>query len=184
MKIHDIDFEPYITADVVQKAIVRVADQINDQYADSAEPVVLLVTLSGAMVFAGELCRHITVPVELAFVKCSSYGEQTTSSGRIAFEVEPTASLLGREVIVLEDIVDTGNTWLALHTYIDKQGAHSIRIATMLCKREIYSNALPLDFVGLDVVSEFLVGYGLDYNQLGRNINGIYKEKKVSGDNQ
>lgn len=181
MRIHDIDFEPYISAAQVETAIRSVAERINTDYAASTEPVLLLITLSGATMFAGELCKSLTIPVEFSFVKCSSYGASTTSSGNIAFNVEPTASLLGRDVIVLEDVVDTGNTWVALHTYIEQQGARSLKIATMLLKPEVYDKSLPLDYVGLEVENKFLVGYGLDYNQLGRNINGIYIRIKGIG---
>lgn len=175
MKIHDIDFQEYIPKETIEKAIAQTAQRINDDYAQAEDPVLLLITLSGAVIFGAELCKHLTIPVELAFVKCSSYGTSQTSSGRITFDVEPTCSLLGRDVIVLEDIVDTGNTWAALHTYIEQQGAHSLAIATLMLKEEVYDKDLPLDYVALKVENEFLVGYGLDYNQLGRNINAIYK---------
>ncbi|MEF9949806.1 MAG: phosphoribosyltransferase family protein [Mucinivorans sp.] len=178
MKIHDIDFEPYLSADSIDESIGRLAEKINRDYADAREPILLLITLSGAMIFASRLVLQLKVPVELAFVKCSSYGSKRVSSGRIAFQVEPTASLLGRDVLVVEDIVDTGNTWVALHTYIEKQGALSIRIATMLLKKEIYNKPLPIDYTAIEVSNDFLVGYGLDYNLLGRNINGIYKARQ------
>lgn len=175
MKIHDIDFQEYISNNVIEKAIADIAAQINKDYENSQEPVLLLITLAGAVIFGAQLCKHLTIDVELAFVKCSSYGTSRTSSGRVIFQVEPTASLLGRDVIVVEDIVDTGNTWVALHTYIEQQGANSLAIATLMLKDKIYDKPLPLDYVALRVDSEFLIGYGLDYNQLGRNLNAIYK---------
>lgn len=175
MRIHDIDFEPYISSDRIEEAISVLAERINVDYADRDSPLVVLITLSGAMIFASELCKRLTVPVELGFVKCSSYGVTTHSQGDVKFDVEPTIALKGRDVLVAEDIVDTGNTWVALSRYIKKHNARSVGIATLLLKEEVYDKSLPLDYVALKVENIFLVGYGLDYNQLGRNINAIYK---------
>lgn len=175
MRIHDIDFEPYISSDHIEEAISKLAERINTDYADRDSPLLALITLSGAIIFASQLCKQLKVPVELAFVKCSSYGVTTHSSGDVKFEVEPTTDIKGRDVLVLEDIVDTGNTWVALNKYIKEHGAQSVRIATLLLKEEVYDKDLPLDYVALRVENRFLIGYGLDYNQLGRNLNGIYR---------
>lgn len=175
MKIHDIEFEPYISGAQIETAIDVIARQINEKYAQIERPVLMLVTLTGAMIFASDLCKRLTIPLEIAFVKCSSYGESLVSSGHISFDLKPTSILAERDVIVLEDIVDTGNTWVVLHDYINSQGAKSIAIATLVLKEEVYDKPLKLDYVAFNVENAFLIGYGMDYNQLGRNINGIYK---------
>lgn len=172
--VGDKDFAPYISASQIEESVKAIAQSINESYSESKTPVLMLVTLSGAMMFAAELSKYVTVPLEWGFVKCSSYGVGMTSSGNVRFEVQPTIPVEGRDVLVVEDIVDTGNTWVALHANLLESGAKSVKIATMAIKRDVYDKALPVDFVALEVENKFIVGYGLDYGQLGRNINGIY----------
>lgn len=176
MQLHDLFFEPYIPASQIESAVEGVARRINADYAHCITPPLFLVTLSGAFMFAAELSKYLNIPVEFAFVKCSSYNTAAVSSGEVRFEVECTVSPTGRDVIVVEDVVDTGNTYVALHAYLMRLEARSIRIASLLLKTEVYDKSLPLDYVALSVENIFLVGYGLDYNQLGRNINGIYRQ--------
>ena len=176
MKIHDKTFELYRSGDEVLAAIKAVAARIDAHYANRTNnrPLVLLVTLSGAVVFGVELARRLDTEVEWAFVKCSSYGAELCSSGNVEMEVLPTLSLEGRDVLVVEDIVDSGNTWCALYDYLQDKGLRSLHIASLVLKPTVYDKSLPVDFVALEADDLFLIGYGMDYNQLGRDLDGIY----------
>lgn len=175
MLIHNLNFELYISADTMRDNIEQVAMQIDADFARNQDPPLFMVTLGGAIVFAADLCRKLSFASEWSYVKCSSYHDAMKSSGKIRFELEPTISPLGRDVIVLEDIVDTGNTYEVLHRYLMERGARSVKIATMLIKRDVYDKDLPIDYVAAESDNIFIVGMGLDYNQLGRNLDGIYK---------
>lgn len=174
LKIGDKEFTPYLSAPLIEQSIKNIAQKINESYANSTEPIVLLITLSGAMMFAAELSKHLSVAVEWAFVKCSSYGDATTSSGVVKCQLAPTQELKGRDVIVVEDIIDTGNTWEFLYNEIQKAAPKSLKIASLTIKRTAYSKKLPIDFVALEIEDKFVIGYGLDYGGLGRHLNGIY----------
>lgn len=177
LELHGLKFVPYLDAAQIEMAAKSVAARLDAAYAANPHPVVLLITLSGAVMFAGELSKYIKREVEWAFVKCSSYGGGLCSSGCVKFDVEPTIDVAGRDVLVVEDIVDTGHTWNALRNHLLGLNVASVAIATMLFKSEVYQyHDLKLDYVGLEVENMFLVGYGLDFNGLGRNINGVYKK--------
>ncbi|WP_071133950.1 phosphoribosyltransferase [Millionella massiliensis] len=179
LTIRDLRFEPYIPAEKIHAAITALAERINRDYGTAHRPL-LLVTLSGAVVFAGELFRQLDGPFEIAFVKLSSYGAGTTTSGHVAVDVPPTADVRDRDVIVAEDVVDTGTTIYRLHTLLTQQGARSIRVATLLLKPAIYyhqptrPNPLPIDYVALEAEPKFIVGYGMDYDEQGRNLGALY----------
>ncbi len=174
IKIKDKIFAPYILEKDIDEAIDRVADAINREYEGCAKPVVMLVTLCGAMQFAAELNKRLSFPIEWAFVKCSSYGQSIESSGLVSFDVPITMEVEGRDVLVVEDIVDTGATWVALHKYLMDRGVNSLKIASLAIKREVYDKDIEVDFVALELENRFVVGYGFDYGGLGRNLNGIY----------
>lgn len=175
VKIGDKEFVPYIPTDQIDEAVRRVARSIDECYASNAEPVLMIITLSGAMMFAADLNRHCSTPFEWAFVKCSSYGSSMQSSGNITFDVPLSFDIEERDVLVVEDIVDSGNTWQAMHAYFSERNPRSLRIATLSIKRDVYDKELPVDFVALEVEDKFVVGYGMDYDQKGRSLNGIYK---------
>lgn len=174
IKIHDRLFEPYITGEVVRAAVTAVAERINADYRHTNTPPLLMVTLSGGLVFGGELLRQISVDCEVGFVKLSSYGSGMHTSGRIREDVAPTVSTIGRDVIIVEDVVDSGNTIEALDAMFKSAGAASVRVATLLIKREVYSKNIPIDYVAIESENKFIIGYGLDYDGLGRNLDGIY----------
>lgn len=176
LDIGGLKFERYLTSDQIEANIELLAKRINHDYGALDQPLVMLITLSGAMMFASELSKRLTVDVQWAFIKCSSYGECMCSSADVKIVVEPTVSLNGRDVLVVEDIVDTGNTWVAMHPYLMSFEPRSLKIATLMLKKEVYNKPLPLDYVGMEVETSFLVGYGLDYNECGRNLNGIYRK--------
>lgn len=172
--ILDHQFELHIAESEILAATARVADRINADYG-AGEPPIMLVTLSGALLFAAELFKHLAFDSRWAFVKCASYGASLSSSGEVRMTLAPTVDVAGRDVIVVEDVVDTGSTWIFLHKYLLEQGARSVKLVTMTLKTEIYDKSLPVDYVALEIEDKFVVGYGLDYNQSGRNLRGIYK---------
>lgn len=176
IKLHQLEFEPYISASEIEQQIERLASEINCQYAGLSPLIV--ITLNGAFIFGAELVKRLNFQCEIAFVKCSSYHDGTQSSGAVEFELGLKIDPAGRDILILEDIVDSGTTYMALHRYFSERSVKSIRIATLCFKSEAYHHSTPLDYVALEVENIFIVGYGLDYNQLGRNINGIYKLKK------
>lgn len=174
VKFHDLQFEPYIGASDIQSATKRIAAQIDKDYAQYTNQPLMLVTLNGAMLWASQLIAELNVDFEWAFTKCSSYGSGIKSSNNIILQVPPTIELKGRDVLVVEDVIDTGNTWEFLHKYAMEQGASSVRIATMTFKPEVYTKPLALDYVALTVENKFIIGNGLDYNQQGRNLRDLY----------
>ncbi len=179
-KILNKEFSPYISGVEVEGAVRACAQMMNEQYCGSPEPVVMLGVLSGSMMFMAELSKHLDFAVEWGFVKCSSYGDGMESSGRVEVSIPPTIEVNGRDVLVVEDIVDTGNTWEFLHDYLTRCGASSVRIASLALKPTVYDKPLAVDFVALELEDIFVVGYGLDYAGLGRNLNGIYRLSGVS----
>lgn len=171
--LHDKTFKPFIPQAKIEEAIRKVADELNRDFADSKEPPVFLCVLNGAIVFTGELLKRTHFNSELVSIKLSSY-QGTKSTGTVLNILGLTAPVKGKDVIICEDIVDTGNTIVALKELLLSEGAKSVRICTMLLKPEVYKKPEKLDYVGMEIPNAFIVGYGLDYNELGRNYSDIY----------
>lgn len=173
--IHSRPFELYIGEAEIHEAISQVAEQINWDYeqGDFTRPLVL-VTLNGGLVFGGELFRQLEGNFELAFVKVASYGSCMDSSGNVQVEVPVTVDVESRDVIIVEDVVDSGNTICALFDLLGRTKAKSIRVATLLLKPEAYTGEIPIDYVALECENRFVIGYGMDYDQAGRNLGAIY----------
>ena len=173
VKLHDKQFEKFIGNDAINHAINGIAVKLNDELKDK-RPVFLTV-LNGAFLFSAEIIKRFNYECELSFIKVASYegmqqGEITTVMG-----AEP--SLKGRTAVVVEDIVDSGNTIEAIMQILDNEGAEIIKIATLCYKPSAYGKHYKLDYVGLEIDNTFIVGYGLDYKGLGRNLKDIYKHK-------
>lgn len=173
VKLHEKTFVPYIKNEELMKAIANVAEQISARHKDDPQPPVLLCVLNGALPFTAELLKLIDFPVELHTVRLASYSG-TDSVGPVRMIGALSSELKGRNVIICEDIVDTGKTMVFLHELLLKEGAASVEICTMLLKPEVYKQPLALDYVGMEIENRFIVGFGLDYDQLGRNLNDIY----------
>lgn len=171
--LHDKVFVPYIKGEEVEAAIDRLAAKVNEAHKNEKEPVILLCVLNGSIMFTSELMKRLTFPLELMTIKVASYAG-TRSGGHIQEIMGITGSVSGRKVIICEDIVDTGATMVYLDKRLRESGASSVEICTMLLKPEVYKQSLKLDYVAMEVPNRFIVGYGLDYDQLGRNIKGIY----------
>ena len=174
VKLHDLTFEKCISASEVQQAVNGVAVQINDDYKDGTP--VFLTVLNGAFLFAAELIKKFDCACEMSFIKVASYdGLKQGSEISTVMGAEP--SLKGRDVIVVEDIVDSGNTIETIIEILKQEEVASFKIATLFYKPEAYSKPYPIDYIGLEIANDFVVGFGLDYKGLGRNFTSIYKLK-------
>lgn len=175
IRLHDKTFKSYIPNADIEKAIDTVADRLNRDYADATDqdPVILICTLNGAVIFAAELLKRLHFPLILKACKLSSYAG-TRSTGVIHTEVPLPANIEGRRVLIVEDIVDTGNTIQALTELLKEKKVKDARVCTLLLKPEVYKKDIKLDYVAMEIPNRFIVGFGLDYDELGRNINDIY----------
>ena len=173
--LHDKTFRLFIPNEEIEKAIDAVALQLNKDYADCTDedPAILLCTLNGAVVFAAELLKRVSFPLVLKACKLSSY-EGTASTGVVKTEVPLPKNLEGKRVIIVEDIVDTGNTIVAMMDQLLQRNVKDARVCTMLLKKDVYDKDVKLDYVALEIPNRFIVGFGLDYDELGRNIKDIY----------
>ena len=175
VKLHDKTFKLFIPNEQIERAIDAVAARLNQDYADATDenPVIFLCTLNGAVIFAAELLKRVHFPLELKACKLSSY-EGTQSTGVVKTEVPLPAHLDGKRVLIVEDIVDTGNTIMALSQLLKEHKAKDARVCTLLLKKEVYKKDVKLDYVAMEIPNRFIVGFGLDYDELGRNIKDIY----------
>ena len=172
VKVLDKEFSLYIPQEKIEAAIDTVAEQLNRDMADK-EPL-FLVVLNGAFMFASELFKRLTIPCEISFVKLSSYaGTETTNVVRELIGLDH--SLEGRHVVIVEDIVDTGHTMKYTIEKLRRLNAVDVRIATLFFKPKSFQYDYPINYKAMEIDNEFIVGYGLDYNQQGRNLPDIYK---------
>ena len=172
IEIHDKKFRVCTTAAQIDEAVSRVAQQINEDLKDTDTPIFLSV-LNGSFMFTADLMRKITVKSDVVFIKLSSY-EGTSSSGNVKQIMGLTKSVEGRTVVVVEDIVETGNTIEEMCKILKDAGAADIKICTLLLKPGVYRKDIKIDYAALRIPNDFIVGYGLDYNQLGRQYKDIY----------
>lgn len=175
IKVGDLEFVKYIDASTIDAAVDRVAARVNEEYKNDI-PLVL-VTLNGAIIFAADLLKKLTITCQVSCVKLASYaGTQTTQDVKDLIGL--TEDLEGRRVLIIEDIVDTGTTYEHLWEMLNAKGVKDIKIATMTFKEDAYKKPYPVDFVGVNIQNKFVVGRGLDYNGLGRNLVDIYQVLK------
>jgi adenylate kinase len=173
--LHDKTFEIFISNKEIDTINDTVAEQINKSKID--KPMFVAV-LNGSFLFAADVMRKINLPgAEISFIKLSSY-HGTESSGDVKELVGFRDSIKGRNIVVLEDIVDTGNTLEKIISMLESKDIASVKIATLLYKPAMYQKEIPIDFIGKSIPNDFVVGYGLDYDELGRNLPHIYKLKK------
>lgn len=172
VKLHDKEFALYIPKDQIERAIKTMADEINRDMAGKTP--LFLIVLNGAFMFAAELFKHVNIDCEISFVKLSSYsGTSSTSVVRELIGLDHAVS--GRTVVLVEDIVDTGLTLHFTKDKLQKLEAKEVKIATMLFKPKAFKRDYHIDYIGLEIPNEFIIGYGLDYNEFGRNLPDIYK---------
>ena len=171
--LYDKTFRTFIPNDEIEKAIDKVADRLNADFRNSREIPVIICTLNGAIMFTAELMKRLEFNCELVSMKLSSYcGTQTT--GKVRQVMGLTGDISGKTVIIVEDIVDTGNTIVDLLGIVKEKGAKDCKICTMLLKPEVYKKDVTLDYVAMEIPNKFIVGFGHDYNELGRNYKDIY----------
>jgi hypoxanthine phosphoribosyltransferase len=165
-------FDEYVSAQEIARYVNKVAERINTDYAGK-KPLFICV-LNGAFMYASDLFKQITLPAEITFVRLKSY-EGTCSTGEVQVLTGLSADVKGRDVIVVEDIVDTGLTMHRFIKYLKEQGANSVEITSFLFKPDSlqHADAEP-KYVGLSIPTKFVVGYGLDYDELGRNLPSLY----------
>lgn len=171
-KILDQQFDILITSEKIENRISEMANQINLEYRDK-DPLFLSI-LNGAFIFTADLFREITIPAEVSFIKLKSYRKMETS-GKVKELIGLEHNIFNRNIIIVEDIVDTGKTLHHILEEFKELGSKSIEILTLLYKPE--ANKIPLDlkYIGFEIPNDFVVGYGLDYDGYGRNLKDIYK---------
>ncbi|MBM3414409.1 MAG: hypoxanthine phosphoribosyltransferase [Bacteroidetes bacterium] len=172
IRVHDKEFKEYLPAVLIQQRVTELAQQINTDYANK-QPLFLAI-LNGSFMFAADLYRQIKLDAEISFIKIASY-QGMRSSGQVMSAVGMDQDLHGREVIIVEDIVDTGKTLHHFLPSLHQLEPASIRIATFLHKPEATTFPVLIDYVGFSIPNQFVVGYGLDYDGLGRNFGALYQ---------
>lgn len=174
MVILDKTFEVFIKKKKIKRRVKELADQISLEYRD--KEILFIPILNGAFLFASDLIKEIALPCQVSFIKVSSY-HGTESSGAVKSIMGLNIDVKGKNIILIDDIVDTGLTMSTLIEEISKQAPASIEIATLLLKPEALQKQLELKYVGFAIPNRFVVGYGLDYEGYGRNMKDIYQLK-------
>jgi hypoxanthine phosphoribosyltransferase len=172
IKVHDKEFGIFIPEDVLQKKISEMAALLNTDY--KGKRPLFIAILNGSFMFASDLFRHLTIDAEICFIKLASY-KGMKSSGKVITTIGLDDDLFGKDVVIIEDIVDTGKT---LHEFLPKllhQQPSSLKIVSLLHKPGAMKYPLQIDYVGFSIPDKFVVGYGLDYDGLGRNLKEIYQ---------
>ncbi len=172
VKVHDKSFETYLSEETILQRVKEMAATISKDY-EGRRPLFIAI-LNGSFMFASDLFKQLTIEAELCFIKLASY-KGMKSSGNVVTSIGLDDDLFGKDVIIVEDIVDTGKT---LHNFMPKmvhQQPKSLKIATLLHKSEATEYKLDLHYIGFDIPNKFVVGYGLDYDGLGRNLKEIYQ---------
>jgi len=169
--VKDKSFRPYISEEDIQISVKNVASKINNDYKNSSP--IFLGVLNGSFMFFADLLKSIDLECTVSFVKLASY-EGTTSTGQVNELIGLNEDVEGKDLILIEDIVDTGNTLVKLYNILAEKKVRSVRIATLLYKPEAYKKQQTIDYVGIEIPNSFVLGYGLDYDGLGRNLSSIY----------
>jgi hypoxanthine phosphoribosyltransferase len=169
--ILDKKFREMITGEVISKRVDEMAEEINRDY--KGKDVVFLGILNGAFLFAADLFKKIDLKARISFVKLASY-QGTRSSGSVKELIGWNEDIKGMEVIVLEDIVDTGHTLELIVGELKVRKVSGVKIATLLFKPDAYKKKIPIDYIGFRIPNDFVVGYGLDYDGYGRNLPSVY----------
>ena len=169
--IKDKTFKPYISAEELQTSISNVANEINTHY--SGKSPIFIGVLNGSFMFMSDLLKEINLQCTVSFVKLASY-EGTSTTGKVNELIGLNEDLEGQDIILVEDIVDTGNTLVKLYEILQNKKVNSIKIASLLFKPEAYHKPYPIDYIGKEIPNAFVLGYGLDYDGYGRNLSSIY----------
>ncbi len=174
IQVLDKTFEPYLKEAAIQEKITELAGQLNKDY-EGKRPLFLSI-LNGSFLFTADLFKQITIEAEVSFIKLASY-KGTSSTGNVITAIGLDTNVKDRHIVILEDIIDTGKT---LHHYLpqlDSMQPASVKIAVLLNKKEALQYPVKVDYACFDIPNKFVVGYGLDYDGLGRNSKDIYQLK-------
>lgn len=172
IRVHDKQFEPYINASTIAARIKEIAGELNKDYIDK-KPLFIAI-LNGSFMFAADLYKELHIDAEVCFIKLASY-KGTKSTGHVITAIGLDMDLFGRDVVIVEDIVDTGKTLSEFLPQLHHQQPASLKIVALLHKPEATVFPITIDYLGFSIPNKFVVGYGLDYDGLGRNIPEIYK---------
>lgn len=172
IQVHDKKFEPYISAEKIQQRIQELATSISNDL--KGEKPLFIAILNGSFMFAADVFKYLTIEAEISFIKLASY-KGMKSTGNVVQAIGLDEDLYGRTVVILEDIVDTGKTLSQFLPQLEHQQPKKLMIASLLTKPEALQHPIKIDYLGFSVPNKFLLGYGLDYDGLGRNLPQIYK---------
>ena len=172
IKLHDKYFKKYIPYEKIEEGIARVAEQLNKDMKEVDTPIFLSV-LSGSFMFTADLMKKIDFQCDITFVKLSSYCG-TSSTGEVKEIMGLSKNVEGRSIVIVEDIVDTGTTIEELVKILKEKGVAEIKVCTLMFKPDSYKKEIKIDYVAMEIPNDFIVGFGLDYDQLGRQYKDIY----------
>ena len=172
VKVLDKEFEISITHEQIQIAIEQVAEKINNELSN--KDVIFLGILNGAFMFASDLYKNLTFNSQISFLKLASYSG-TSSSGNVKRLIGINENIKDKTVVIIEDIIDSGYTIDNIIKQLKGYEPAEIKIATFLFKPDAYKTNIPIDYIGMEIPNDFIIGYGLDYNGFGRNLKHIYK---------
>ncbi|MBK0381418.1 hypoxanthine phosphoribosyltransferase [Pedobacter sp. SD-b] len=182
MTIDDKTFEPFIEYNMIEKRIRLIGIQLNLEYENKVP--IFVGVLNGALMFMADLLKEVKISCETSFVKIASYHGGTRSSGILTEELALAIDIKGRDVIIVEDIVDTGKTLKFLIDKLKEKEPASIKVATLLLKPDALEHQIEeMEFIGFEIANDFVVGFGMDYKGLGRNTCDIYRlcQQKLPG---
>ena len=174
VNLKDKTFEVFISDTEIAEIVHSISNQINNS---GVKDPLFIAVMNGAFLFAADVMRNITISnAEISFIKLSSY-EGTETTGKVDELIGVSDDISGRNIIVLEDIIDTGITLEKIISLLKKEDVSDIKVATLLFKPDAYTKDIHIDFIGKSIPNDFVVGYGLDYDEIGRNLPHIYKLK-------
>ncbi len=172
LKVLDKEFRKYLSNTQIRSAVKKIADEMNGQLKN--ENILFLGVLNGAFMFTADLLRRITFNCQVSFVKLASY-RGTSTSGKVQHLIGLDQTLKNKTVVILEDIVDTGLTVETLVRDLREYEPEKVMVAALFFKPEAYQKKLKIDYIGIKIPNDFVIGYGLDYNGFGRNLPDIYR---------
>lgn len=172
MKVKDLEFREFISAQTVEQKVKTLAAKVNDDYQDKT-PLILPI-LNGSFIFASDLVKELSIPCRVSFVKVSSYSG-TQSTGQLKTLLGLEESLFNQHILIVEDIVDTGLTLQKIVEELRGLGTKSVEVVALLRKKPAREKNIDVKYVGFDIDEEFVLGYGLDYDGFGRNTKQIYQ---------
>lgn len=174
MLLHDLEFAPYISKEKINNRIIQLAEKIDADFKN--EEIYFVAVLNGSFIFAADLLKEVKALSYINFIRVFSY-QGVSSEGKVNELMGLNESLTGKNVIIVEDIIDTGLTIQYIYQSIASHQPKQIKIASLLLKKDVYNGSLPVDYTGFEIDNKFVVGYGLDYKGLGRNIPEILIKK-------